>query len=284
MTACLFLANCTAGPLARLVDPKYGVPASPRVVEEGQPVPKGGGFYRVGDPYTIAGRTYVPEVNPNYRAEGFASWYGRDFHGRRTANGEVFDMDAISAAHPTLPIPSYARVTNLANRRSIIVRVNDRGPFKDNRIIDLSYRTAELLGFHKNGLARVRVEYVGPASLDGSDDRKLVATLRHDGRPAPAPSTVMVASSEPFVPAADRSFPAGRIASIPAPPERPFDLGRYTASSVTSARGTGASTQLASATLPKPQAGFAERAPAQQPRLIPVGSQGPALVTGRGLY
>ena len=85
-----------------MVDPKYGVAASPRVIEEGQPVPKGGGVYRVGNAYTVAGRTYVPETDPNYRAEGIASWYGRDFHGRRTANGEIYDMDAISAAHPTL--------------------------------------------------------------------------------------------------------------------------------------------------------------------------------------
>ena len=95
----------------------------------GEPVPKGGGTYRVGKPYMIGGRTYSPEENAGYSAEGIASWYGEDFHGRQTANGEVYDMQSISAAHPTLPIPSYARVTNLANQRSIIVRVNDRGPY-----------------------------------------------------------------------------------------------------------------------------------------------------------
>ena len=103
-------------------------PASARVVEPGEPVPKGGGVYRVGKPYTVAGRTYVPGRQSGYSAVGLASWYGDDFHGRYTANGEIFDMNAISAAHPTMPLPSYARVTNLANHRSIVVRVNDRGP------------------------------------------------------------------------------------------------------------------------------------------------------------
>src|SRR3954454_18064316 len=191
---CLTLANCAAR-----VDPKYGVSASPRVVDAGEPVPKGGGTYRVGKPYVVAGRTHVPEEDANYRAEGMASWYGDDFHGRLTANGEVFDMHSISAAHPTLPIPSYARVTNLTNRKSIVVRVNDRGPFAANRIIDLSVRAAKLLGFHDRGVARVRVEYVGRAALEGSDDRQLVATLR-DGEAAPAPSAVRVASAKPFVP------------------------------------------------------------------------------------
>jgi rare lipoprotein A len=118
-------------------------------------------------------------------------------------------MNAISAAHPTLPIPSYARVTNLANKRSIIVRINDRGPYHGNRVIDLSHKTADLLGFKGNGVARVRVDYVGRASLDGSDDRKLMATLRQ-GEPAPAPSAVRVASARPFVDLADNN--AGRSA------------------------------------------------------------------------
>ncbi len=195
----LTVAHC--GKSTGGVDPKYGVAASPRVVAAGQPVPKGGGRYSVGRPYQIAGKTYVPQEDPNYRATGTASWYGEDFHGRKTANGEVFDMNSIAAAHPTLPLPSYVRVTNLRNKRSLVVRVNDRGPFHQGRVIDLSVRAAELLGFHRNGIAPVRVEYVGPASVDGSDDVKLAATLRNDGRPAPAPSSspsreVMVASAE----------------------------------------------------------------------------------------
>jgi rare lipoprotein A len=162
--------------------------------------------------------TYVPQADPNYRAEGLASFYGPEFHGRLTANGEVFDMESLSAAHPTLPIPSYVRVTNLANHKSVIVRINDRGPYAANRIIDVSKKTAHVLAFHDHGVARVRVEYVGPASLDGSDDRLLLATLR-DGEPAPAPSRVMLASLKTFV-------PQGRkVANVPLPIERPFNLG-----------------------------------------------------------
>ena len=107
-------------------------------------------------------------------------------------------MNSISAAHPTLPLPSYVRVTNLANGRSIIVRVNDRGPYTGGRLIDLSVRTAQLLGFHGQGVARVKVEYVGRAPLAGSDDRKLMATLR-EGNPAMAP--IQVAAGRPFAPA-----------------------------------------------------------------------------------
>ena len=217
--ACLFLANCASSDqFARQVDPRYGVASSPRVIEEGQTVPKGGGTYRVGKPYQVAGRMYVPEHDPAYRAEGMASWYGSDFHGRLTANGEVYDKDALSAAHPTLPMPSYARVTNLANGRSIVVRINDRGPYAKDRVIDLSSKTAELLGYRGHGVARVRVEYVGPAPLEGSDDRRLMATLRSDGQPAPAPSAVLLASNSPYMPARRSTF-------VPIPPERPFELG-----------------------------------------------------------
>ncbi|WP_299715180.1 septal ring lytic transglycosylase RlpA family protein, partial [Tardiphaga sp.] len=133
VSACLALANCASSGKMSRVDPKYGVSSSPRVVGMGEPVPKGGGTYRVGKPYTVGGRVYVPEENLNYRAEGLASWYGDDFHGRLTANGEVFDMASLTAAHPTLPIPSYARVTNLGNGKSLIVRINDRGPYHGNR-------------------------------------------------------------------------------------------------------------------------------------------------------
>lgn len=157
----------------------YG-PASPRVVADGEPVPRGGGIYMVGAPYAIAGHTYYPS-DKHYAKTGFASWYGDAFHGRRTANGEVYDRDGVSAAHPTLPLPCYARVTNLRNRYSMIVRVNDRGPFTSNRIIDVSRKVAETLNFHRKGTTKVRVEYIGAASLAGSDDQKLLATLRVHG-------------------------------------------------------------------------------------------------------
>src|ERR671921_934378 len=167
----MVVANC--GQTGRSIDPKYGVAPSPRVVADGEPVPKGGGRELIGRPYVVAGRTYVPSDRPNYTREGLASWYGTAFHGRLTANGEIFDRYSIAAAHPTLPLPSYVRVTNLKNRRSMIVRVNDRGPYHGNRIMDVSERVAEALSFKHNGTAPIRVEYVGKASLRGSDDQKL---------------------------------------------------------------------------------------------------------------
>src|SRR5258708_27260527 len=200
VATCLILANCaSSNNFASRVDPKYGVSSSPRVVALGDPVPKGGGTYRVGKPYTVAGRVYVPEEDTEYRADGMASWYGDDFHGRLTANGEVFDMGSLTAAHPTLPMPSYARVTNLSNGKSLVDRVNDRGPYHGNRLIDVSNKAAELLEFKGNGVARVRVEYVARAPLEGSDDPQLVATLR-TGVPAPSPSLVSGASARSFVP------------------------------------------------------------------------------------
>src|ERR1700716_1744070 len=228
MAACLVLANCaSSGKFASRVDPKYGVSTSPRVVAMGEPVPKGGGTYRIGKPYTVAGRVYVPEEDPDYRAEGMASWYGDDFHGRLTANGEVFDMGSLTAAHPTLPMPSYARVTNLRNGKSLIVRVNDRGPYHGNRLIDVSNKAAELLDFKGNGVAKVRVEYVGQAPLEGSDDRQLIATLR-TGVPAPSPSTVRIASARPFVP--ELAASAGRIrGEVPMSEGPPYSLGNTSA-------------------------------------------------------
>src|ERR1700737_3783318 len=148
VAACLMLANCaSSGKFASRVDPKYGVSSSPRVVAFGEPVPKGGGTYRVGKPYSVAGRVYVPEEDTSYREEGLASWYGDDFHGRLTANGEVFDMASLTAAHPTLPMPCYAGGTILRHATSLFVRVNDRGPYHGNRLIDVSNKAAELLEF-----------------------------------------------------------------------------------------------------------------------------------------
>ena len=228
VATCVVLANCaSSNKFAGRVDPKYGVSSSPRVVALGDPVPKGGGTYRVGKPYVVAGRTYVPEEDVNYRADGLASWYGDDFHGRLTANGEVFDMGSLTAAHPTLPMPSYARVTNLSNGKSLIVRVNDRGPYHGNRLIDVSNKAAELLEFKGNGVAKVRVEYVGRAPLEGSDDRQLMATLR-TGVPAPSPSMVRVASARPFVPELSGSRGAIR-GEVPLPEGRPYSLGNTSA-------------------------------------------------------
>jgi len=162
---------------------KYGH-ASPKVIADGQPVPKGGGQYLVGHRYNVAGHTYVPSEMTSYTAVGMASWYGAAFHGRRTANGEVYDMGSITAAHPTMPLPSYARVTNLDNGYSVIVRVNDRGPYHGGRVMDVSSRAADVLGFKGAGTAKIKVEYVGQAPLEGTDDNMLLASLRTDGGPA----------------------------------------------------------------------------------------------------
>ena len=120
---------------------------------------------KVGTPYYVSGIRYVPREQPNYVATGTASWYGPKFHGRLTANGEVFDMERLTAAHKTLPLPSLVKVTNLENNRSTVVRLNDRGPFSGDRVIDLSKKTAETLGMKEKGLAEVRVEYIGPADM-----------------------------------------------------------------------------------------------------------------------
>ncbi|WP_321382939.1 septal ring lytic transglycosylase RlpA family protein [Rhizobium sp.] len=184
----------------------YGVKASPRVVENG-PVPKGGGRRLIGDPYVVAGKVYKPRENPNYDATGLASWYGSAFHGRYTANGEVYDQYSISAAHPTMPLPSYARVTNLDTGSSVIVRVNDRGPFHENRLIDLSDKAAELLDVKGHGTAHVRVKYVGPADMSGHDMPYLMASYVRKGQRGPGidpmgggqiASGVMVASNSPL--------------------------------------------------------------------------------------
>jgi len=159
---------------------KYGA-ASPKVVASNWSVPKGGGHYMVGRPYRVAGKTYIPRDNPRYSKVGLASWYGSAFHGRLTANGEVYDVNGLTAAHPTLPLPSYVRVTNLENGRSLVVRVNDRGPFAHDRLIDVSARAATLLGFRQEGTAKVRVDFVGPARMDGRDDRMLLASYKGPG-------------------------------------------------------------------------------------------------------
>lgn len=173
VVAAIALAGCSR---KRSVDESNKL--SKRVVEYGQPVPKGGGRYKVGKPYKIAGRWYKPRVDPGYDKVGIGSWYGDLFHGRYTANGEIFDMDALTAAHPTLPLPSYVRVTNLQNRRSLVLRVNDRGPYAHDRIIDLSRASARALGYGRAGTARVRVQYLGPAPLNGDDslERRVYAS------------------------------------------------------------------------------------------------------------
>ncbi|HEX4507643.1 MAG TPA: septal ring lytic transglycosylase RlpA family protein [Alphaproteobacteria bacterium] len=123
------------------------------------------GYYKVGSPYQIDGVTYTPAVNYNYDETGIASWYGPNFTGKITANGELYDMNEVTAAHRTLPMPSLVRVTNLDNGRSIVVRVNDRGPYARGRILDMSRRGAQLLGYEKTGTAKVRVQIMARESM-----------------------------------------------------------------------------------------------------------------------
>lgn len=134
-------------------------------------LPRGGGFFQIGKPYKVAGLTFKPALDLGYDQTGTASWYGRQYHSRMTSNGEWFDMEYLTAAHPTLPLPSYAKVINLDNGKELIVRINDRGPFVADRLIDVSKKAAEILGFKEQGTATVRVQYIGPAPLNdhGSD-------------------------------------------------------------------------------------------------------------------
>lgn len=190
---------------------EYGVKASPRV----QFMRRGGGRDQLGKPYQVRGKWYYPKEDKRYAKVGLASWYGDAFHGRLTANGEVYDTAQLTAAHPTMPLPSYARVTNLETGSSVIVRVNDRGPYHEGRIIDVSERAAQMLDYAKVGTAKVKVEYVGRAPLDGNDDQYLMASY-HPGNRIPDPSDglptgVMVAMNGP-----SPSLPVG-AAAVPFP-------------------------------------------------------------------
>ena len=230
--AALALAGCATPQPTRLsyshghehfAQSKYGR-ASRKVVADGEPVPRGGGQYLVGRPYTVAGRRYYPAENPSYTAVGMASWYGAAFHGRRTANGEVYDMASLSAAHPTMALPSYARVTNLENGYSVIVRVNDRGPYHGGRVMDVSSRVADVLDMKGMGTAKVKVDYVGPAPIEGSDDSQLLASLRTDGSPANLigySAPVMVASAAAAQTETIWSFFSGGARGGQQPPPQP---------------------------------------------------------------
>jgi len=261
VAACAALAACSAqtqstktAAVAPAVDPVLGVAASPQVVAAGQPVPKGGGVYSVGKTYQVAGKVYSPATRkPGPVGVGLASFYGARFHGRRTANGEVFDSASLSAAHPSLPLPSYVRVTNVTNGRSVVVRVNDRGPFHKGRMIDVSQRTADVLGFRRAGVGAVKIDYVGLAPLAGTDDRQLLATYKEFGRPA-APEGVQLASLKPV---SDTEL-LGRAAP-------PADL-----------------TVVASAEAPAPKVETnltTAYAPAQAATLIPIPAAKPIVVT-----
>lgn len=287
--ACLLLANCS-GKIGQ-VDPRYGVASSARVVKPGEPVPKGGGVYRVGKPYTVAGVTYTPEADNNYSKIGLASWYGDDFHGRYTANGEIFDVNGISAASPTLPLPSYARVTNLENNRSLVVRVNDRGPFVGGRVIDLSVRAARLLGFYGDGIAKVKVEYIGLAPLKGSNDRELAQTLRDKDTPKPEVK-VASANAQSFAAAYFDPTPMGPdMREAPIPPARPYAAGSENAEQVVAQADARQPRTAEHPVRQTVELAAATRGSATRPALTPVSAYVPVkydghngFLSGRGLY
>jgi len=248
------IAGCTSGPPSGIkttrskeyfAESEYGVKASPRVTNLRTRLPRGGGRDMVGKAYKVKGQWYKPKEEPGYRKAGAASWYGDAFHGRLTANGEIYDMTHLTAAHPTMPLPSYARVTNMKNGSSVIVRVNDRGPFARDRIIDLSKRAAEMLDYTHAGVAKVQVEYLGRAPLHGRDDQMLLASYRPGKGAAPRiddgmPSGVMIAMNgttpqgpkRSIFPAAPAPMPAPAVAigvppvalasAAPFPPAAPF--------------------------------------------------------------
>ena len=166
-----------------------------------------GGVYKVGNPYKIMGKWYYPKEDYNYSEVGTASWYGEDFHAKKTANGEKYDMHALTAAHRTLPLPSIVKVTNLENGRSLVLRVNDRGPYAKNRIIDISKRGAQLLGYQTQGTAKVRVEILEKES------RELKAALL--GQPYTSSSSSYAAAS---------AKPVKTVAQVPAQPVKPLQL------------------------------------------------------------
>jgi rare lipoprotein A len=183
-----------------------------------------GGVYKVGEPYQVNGVWYTPAVDYGYDETGIASWYGADFHGKLTANGETYDMNEVTAAHKTLPMPSLARVTNLENGRSLIVRVNDRGPFVAGRIIDLSRRSAQLLGLEGKGTGRVRVQILAEESREIAEQmiaRGAVANARKLPKPADVKDGTLTVAQLPKAEVAKEELappPGARIAPAPKSP------------------------------------------------------------------
>jgi len=211
LAACLALSLALAACASR-----------PAAVSSAGSTEKSQGTFKIGQPYQVNGIWYYPSQDLNYDETGIASWYGPDFHEKQTANGEVFDQNALSAAHKTLPLPSIVQVTNLDNGRSIEVRVNDRGPFVGNRIIDMSRRAAQLLGFEGPGTAKVRVKVLATESiqaqsiarLNGSDQQPIEA-------PRAAPHETVVAEALaplPGVPVEPARSAAPPVAPPPAAP------------------------------------------------------------------
>jgi rare lipoprotein A len=206
LAACLVLSLALAACASR-----------PAGVPDGAGAEKSQGTFKIGQPYQVGGTWYYPNQDLNYDETGIASWYGPDFHEKSTANGEQFDQNALSAAHKTLPLPSIVQVTNLDNGRSIEVRVNDRGPFVGNRIIDMSRRAAQLLGFEGQGTAKVRVQVLSSESIQAQSIARLNGS---DTAPTEAPKAAphQAVLAEALPPAAGVPVAPPRPSAQPYPP------------------------------------------------------------------
>lgn len=212
---CAGLAACATPLPTRL--PQTSSTARPY---SGPPAPGStAGLRGTEKPYQIKGIWYYPKSDPGYDERGIGSWYGEQFHNRRTANGEIFDMDLPSAAHKTLPLPSIVEVTNLDNGRKMQVRVNDRGPFVDGRIIDLSKAAAEQLGYGRAGVARVRVRYIGPAAKTPFDQRRMIAATPPPAEPRPGPRYAPPPQARVYA----TGLPPAQPAYAPPPPPKAAD-------------------------------------------------------------
>jgi rare lipoprotein A len=178
----LALGGCSHHPKPAKISKSYFTNGLDPFAGKGSPyyggngaIPFAGGRYQMGKPYQVAGRWFTPHEQPGYDKSGQSSWYGEAFHRRKTSNGEYFDMNTLTAAHATLPLPSYAKVTNLENGNTVIVRINDRGPFVSTRILDVSKKAADMLGYRTKGIGHVRVQLIGSAPLNDDGGRHVLA-------------------------------------------------------------------------------------------------------------
>jgi rare lipoprotein A len=211
----VYAAKRATNEIEAMVSPEPEPPAASEDAEaEDVPLaPASSPHYKVGDPYEVAGIRYYPRVDPDYDETGIGSWYGLPFHGRDTANGESYDMNELTAAHKTLPMPTMVRVTNLENGRSLVLRVNDRGPFVNGRIIDVSRRAAQLLGFEITGTAKVRVQAMSADGAAVFADKAITTDEERAAVPSAPREPVEVDSLAPpegisKSPAAARNLPA----------------------------------------------------------------------------
>ena len=234
-------------------EPPPDLAAIPDAVPRAEPL-----LPRTARPYVVFGREYRPmgRLEP-YKARGVATWYGRRYHGNPTSSGERYDMYAMTAAHPTLPIPSYVRVTSLRNGRSVVVRVNDRGPFLNDRLIDLSYTAAAKLGYVEAGSAEVEVELI--TEFGDAPARPLAA--------APAPVQAALPPASPSAAAAPASAGPAAVAKVPAPVEPPVErltMQAEPAPGAVAVPAAGAGPDVASSTAPTAAGPAAPGAPIPQ--------------------